>query len=224
MENPLLDPDPTAAPEGAEQVAAPEGAEQVAAPEGAEQVTASLHRIEAGLAAVRATLAETSERAAARERVIDRLHEENQRLRVGERQLLLRPVLVDLCRLRDGLLRQAATLPASVAAAEMSKLLESFAYSVEQALDRCGVRPLGSSRGDAVDPGQHRVVDTVAAAEPDQDGRVADVLADGYLDTVDNRVLAPTAVRACRWTPPTSPASDRQMRPDPTPGTGDHPA
>jgi molecular chaperone GrpE len=168
-------------------------------------------------------LADAGARAAARERVIDRLHEDNQRLRSGERQLLLRPVLTDLCRLRDGLLRQAATLPASVTAAEMSDLLGSFAYSVEQALERCGVRPLGSSRGDAVDPGRHRVAGTVATAEPDQDGRVAEVLADGYLDTVDDRVLAPAAVRVSQWAPS---AGDRQPTavPGTAPGTHNRPA
>lgn len=181
------------------------------APEAAE-VAAAVRRIEADLAAVQAALTAADERAAARERVIDRLHEDNQRLRAGERRLLLRPVLVDLYRLRDGLLRQAATLPASLTAAEMSELLVSFAYSVEQALDRCGVRPLRACPGDPVDPGRHRVVGSVAAADPGQDGQVAEALADGYLDLVEERVLAPAAVRVSRWAPPAG------ERPPPDPG------
>ena len=46
------------------------------------------------------------DRAKAREGGIDRLHEDTQRLRVGETRELLRPVLADLRWLRDDLLSQ----------------------------------------------------------------------------------------------------------------------
>src|SRR3954451_10997129 len=70
--------------------------------------------LRATLAAVLDQLRATDERAAARERIIDRLHEENQRLRAGDRQLVLRPVLVDLQQLRTELLRGARDVPAAV--------------------------------------------------------------------------------------------------------------
>jgi len=169
---------------------------------GYDDISASLRHIEVTLAAVRADLAAANDRAAARERVIDRLYEENQRLRNGERQSLLRPVVVDLYRLRDDLLRQAPNLPERITAERMKALLESFAYSAEQALERCGVHLVRPAPGDEFDPRRHRAAGSAPTDAPDQDGRVAEVLADGYLDSVDGRVLSPAAVRLARWTPP----------------------
>jgi molecular chaperone GrpE (heat shock protein) len=164
-----------------------------------------LERIAAALAAVQAELVQANERAAARERIIDRLHEENQRLRAGEQQLLLRPMVVDLYRLRNDLLRQAATLPEDMAKAQVVTLLESFACSMEQALERCGVFPICPSPGDELDPRQHRAMGSVAASDAERDGRVAEVLADGYHDRVTDRVLTPAQVKVARWTPPIEP-------------------
>lgn len=51
------------------------------------------------------------DRAQAREGVIDRLHEELQRFRAGERRELLRPVVTDLRLLRDDLIGQSRAVP-----------------------------------------------------------------------------------------------------------------
>jgi len=59
-------------------------------------------------------------RAEARERVIDWLHREVERLKVGEHAMLLRPVVTDLQHLRGDLLRQARTLPAEVDREQMA--------------------------------------------------------------------------------------------------------
>ncbi|WP_412542643.1 nucleotide exchange factor GrpE [Longispora sp. K20-0274] len=158
-----------------------------------DEVAVRLGRIEAAL----------GDAAAARERTIDRLHEENQRLRVGERQLLLRPVVTDLHRLRDDLLRQAGGLPEAVTREQTAALLASYVVSVEQTLERCGVRVLRAEPGEAYDPYRHRAVGTVPAGGPEGDGLVSEVLGDGYLDAVADRVVAPAAVRVARWTEPT---------------------
>ena len=52
-------------------------------------------------------------------------------LRRGERRGLLRPLLADMCRLRDDLLKQAATLPAEFDAAKAADLLRSYAETIE---------------------------------------------------------------------------------------------
>jgi molecular chaperone GrpE len=163
-------------------------------------------------------LRSANDRAALREQVIARLHEENERLRAGERHLLLRPVQADLQRLRNDLLRQAATLPAEYSGAKAADLLESFAVSVELALERCGIGVLRPESGVAFDPGRHRAVDTVPAASPDQDATIAEVVADGYLDTVLDRMVTPAAVRVRRWrtaaaAPMATPASLPLARP-----------
>ncbi|WP_245572381.1 nucleotide exchange factor GrpE [Actinokineospora enzanensis] len=141
------------------------------------------------------------ERAKARERVIDKLHAELERLRVGEQGLLLRPVTIDLQRLRDDLLRQADSLPADLDRDRAANLLRSFALSVEQALERCGSVPVRPEIGEVFSPRVHRAVRTVPAESADQDDTIAEVLADGYLDTTSERVTVPARVHVRRWEP-----------------------
>jgi molecular chaperone GrpE (heat shock protein) len=158
-------------------------------------------RLDTTIEAMRQTLAASHDRAAARERVIDRLHEENQRLRNGERQLLLRPLLADLQRLRNDLLRQAGGLPSTITAGAVAELLQSFAYSVEQTLERGGVAVIRPRAGEAFDPDSQRAVQVLAAPSPELDSTVADVVADGYHDDVAGRTLLPATVRVYRSQP-----------------------
>lgn len=144
-------------------------------------------------------LRRADERAAAHERLIERLHDENDKLRAGERQLLLRPVQTDLQRLRNDLLRQATSLPVDFSAEKAAALLESFAFSVEMTLERCGIRVLHPAQGDTFDSASHRATSTVPADSPDLDATIAELVTDGYVDTVAGRVVAPAAVRVRRW-------------------------
>jgi molecular chaperone GrpE len=161
-------------------------------------------QLHADLLAVRGELAAGNERASARERVIDRLHSENQQLRAGERQMLLRPLLVDLQRLRSDLLRQAAGLPPELPVGRMATLLESFAYSVELTLGRGGVEVVRPPAGTAFDPGWQRASGVLPAPTVELDGTVAEVVDDGYLDAVTRRPFTPATVRVYRWTSPES--------------------
>jgi molecular chaperone GrpE len=138
-------------------------------------------------------------RAEARERVIDHLHAEVERLRVGEEGILLRPVIVDLQTLRQDLLRQAGTLPETIEPTQVRALLTSFALSVEQALERCGVAPVRPAVGEAYNARQHRTVKVVDTERKAQDETVAEVISDGYLDTRTDRMTAPARVAVWRW-------------------------
>ncbi|MGH3784481.1 MAG: nucleotide exchange factor GrpE [Pseudonocardiaceae bacterium] len=144
-------------------------------------------------------------RAQARERVIDQLHAEVERLRAGEQGLVLRPIVIDLQRLRADLQHQASTLSPQIDQKQASALLESFALSVELTLERCGSLPIRPSVGVQFSAREHRAVKLVAASSPDEDGTVALVVADGYLDTSTDRVTAPARVHVRRWTPPDEP-------------------
>jgi hypothetical protein len=144
-------------------------------------------------------------RAEARERVIDQLHVEVERLRTGERGLLLRPIVMDLQRLRADLLHQAATLAPEIDQKQAAALLESFALSVELTLERCGILPIRPPVGAQFSAREHRAVKVVAASSPEEDGTVALVVADGYVDTSTNRVTVPARVHVRRWTPPDEP-------------------
>ena len=155
----------------------------------------------ARLTAVDERTAEFHERSRARERVADRLLEENDRLRTGERNGVLRPVAVDLQRLRNDLLRQAASLPSDMDTPKMAALLESFAFSTEQALERCGIQVVRPRVGDRFDPARHRAEEIERAAAPEDDSTISAVLADGYLDSVVDRAIAPASVRVQRWIP-----------------------
>ncbi|MFC8849193.1 MULTISPECIES: nucleotide exchange factor GrpE [unclassified Micromonospora] len=166
--------------------------------EPAEATADRLWEIGAALTAIQHELARQNERAAARERVIDRLHEENLRLRSGEYRSVTRPLVTDLQSLRNDLLRQAATLSAPLAVPTVAELLGSFAYSIELTLERAGVRVLRAAAGAPFEPGTHRVARVVPADDPAQDGTVAEPVADGYRDVVSDRVLLPASVVVCR--------------------------
>jgi molecular chaperone GrpE len=159
---------------------------------------ARLSAVEAHLAAMRERLDEDTARAAARERVIDRQHAEIQRLRSAERSGVLRPVVTDLYRLRNDLLRQAATVPAAITGEQVRSLLRSFADEVTDALERCGVGVLPNAAGTGIEPGRHQIATAVPTDEGERDGTVAEVLADGYAEIDTGRVIAPARVTVYR--------------------------
>jgi hypothetical protein len=146
-------------------------------------------------------------RAQARERVIDHLHDEVQRLKVGERSLSLLPVVTDLQHLRMDLLRQAITLPEQVSRMQAAELLESFALSVELTLERCGVVPIRPEVGAGFSPREHRAVKVLSTNSQDLHERIAEVVAEGYQDLTAVRVTVPARVHVWRWEPASDPVS-----------------
>jgi molecular chaperone GrpE len=133
-------------------------------------------------------------RAEHRESVIDHLHSEVDRLRRGERRGLLRPLLVEICRLRNDLLRQAQDLPGDFDAERARLLLRSFAESVEIALENSGVATFAPIEGDPFEPRMHRRVGGEPVSDPALRGRVALVRRAGYLDVDANIPIAPAEV------------------------------
>ncbi|MGH3427937.1 MAG: hypothetical protein ACRDQZ_10290 [Mycobacteriales bacterium] len=144
-----------------------------------------LTAIEAGLAEVAQRFAGENARAVARERVIDRQHEEIERLKVIERAGHLRPIVTDLCRLRNGLLRQAGTIPDEITGPQVTTLLDSFAGTVEEILERCGVVVLPRDVGAPFASSRQEVTAVVEIDRPERDGTVADVVQDGYAEIHD---------------------------------------
>jgi molecular chaperone GrpE len=134
------------------------------------------------------------DRAEQRETVIDHLHSEVDRLRRGERRGLLRPLLVEFCRLRNDLLRQAEDLPADFDADRARLLLRSYAESVELALEDSGVATFAPAAGDQFEPRLHRRVGGETTGDPGLVGRVARVRRSGYLDIDTNAPIAPAEV------------------------------
>jgi hypothetical protein len=143
-------------------------------------------------------LANSSERyharAEQREGVIDHLRSEVEKLRRGERRALLRPLLVEICRLRDDLLRQAEDLPGDFDTERARLLLRSYADSVELALENSGVVTFAPDSGDPFEPRMHRRVGGEPNSAPALSGCVARVRRSGYLDVDANSPIAPAEV------------------------------
>lgn len=144
-------------------------------------------------------------RLASTDLIIARLEAEIDKLRKMDRHLLVRPFLIDLHRLRDDLLRQAKACQAgeaTMAAAEVSTLLESFAYTVEQMLVRGGVEIVRPEIGSPFDASRHRAAGTQPSTSGELDGTVAEVIREGYFDTTTDRALTTATVRVYRAIPP----------------------
>ncbi len=169
-----------------------------AAPEPA-QLELRLAAIETAIIGLTQRLAGESDRALARERVIDRQHEEIERLRSIERAGRLRPVVTDLCRLRNGLLRQAGTVPAEMTGPQVANLLESFASTVAETLERCGVTVLPCEAGDAFTPSSHQVAAIEDSDDPQRDATVAEVVQPGYAEIDGGKVVLPARIRLHRY-------------------------
>jgi molecular chaperone GrpE (heat shock protein) len=157
------------------------------------------------LAGLTARLDREHERAAHREAVIDRLHEENQRLRRGELQSMLEPVRAALYRLHDQARREAGRLSATgpdapagppdpVRAAGL--FAAAVADDVADALARLGVERFTAKPGEPYDASRHRPVAVTPVADPCRDGTVTGVQADGFEQS--GKVLRKAAVSVGR--------------------------
>lgn len=133
-------------------------------------------------------------RAQQREGVIDHLRSEVETLRQGERRGLLRPVLAEMCRLRDDLAKQAATLPPDFDALKAAELLRSYAETIELTLEDNGVVTFTPDSDEPFNPRMHRRVSGEPNADPARAGRIAAVRRDGYLDIEANSPIAPAEV------------------------------
>jgi molecular chaperone GrpE len=160
----------------------------------AEAVLAAVSAMRISLADLESQAARDHDRAQAREAVIDRLHEEVERLRAGEARALLRPAVTDLRRLRDDLLTQAHSVPEAMTREEMSALLESYADSVVLILERCGIVAVRPATDTTFDPRQHQVSGITETDDRDLDGLVARVMSDGYADADSGLPVAPARV------------------------------
>jgi molecular chaperone GrpE (heat shock protein) len=160
--------------------------------------TAVLADLTAGIGRLEGQLAEFHRRSAHRESVIDRLHEENQRLRSGTERIVLEPVITDLIRLHDQLDREARRLAAD---GGDGLLLRSFADEIAQVLDRCGIELFSASPGDPFERGRHHPLTVVACDDSARHNTVAEVVAAGFSERESGRVRRPAQVRVFQHTP-----------------------
>ncbi|TDD36391.1 nucleotide exchange factor GrpE [Actinomadura sp. KC06] len=155
------------------------------------------------LTGLAARLDREHERAKHREAVIDRLHEENQRLRRGELQAMLEPVRAALYRLHDQARRESGRLAAPDLAEppdprETALLLAAVADDVADALARLGVERFTVEPGAPYDAARHRPVAVTPVDDPMRDGTVTAAESDGFEQS--GKVLRKAAVRVGKLT------------------------
>lgn len=158
------------------------------------ELRASVAGLRASVAGLESQAARDHDRAQAREAVVDRLHEEVERLRAGEARSLLRPAVTDLRRLRDDLLGQARSVPQTMTRGQVADLLESYADSVVLILERCGIIAIRPEPDTKFDPRQQQISSIAETVERDLDGTVASILSDGYAEADTGRPVAPASV------------------------------
>jgi molecular chaperone GrpE len=141
------------------------------------------------LGAVEEQLGEFHRRAAHREQIIDRLHEENQQLKQGTHRVVLEPVVADLIRLHDQLAREAGRAGAD------GGLIGSFAAEVAEILDRCGIEVFDAAVGEGFQSDRHRPLAVVPTSDPDRHNTVAESVAAGFYDRQAGRVRRPAQAR-----------------------------
>jgi len=136
-----------------------------------------------------------------RERVIDRLHEENQRLKQGELQKQMMPVYRDLMRLYDDLQKTATEYSGKteIAADSAARDWEFFATTITDLLFRYGVEVLAVEPGMPFDAKNHRAASMRKTGEQDRDKTVAKVLSAGF--AADNKVLRAAGIEVFRYDP-----------------------
>jgi molecular chaperone GrpE (heat shock protein) len=147
-------------------------------------------------------------RAAHRETVIDRLHQESQKLRDEARGLVFDPITADLIRLYDSLRRDAERLAEGGVGADQGivKLIVSYAEDVELILDRCGLEPFTAAPGESFRLGEHSVVATIETGAQDRENTIAEVTAIGFRERVTGQVKRPVRARFYRLPEPSDPS------------------
>ncbi len=142
-------------------------------------IAAYLEGICAQLADLTKATGREHDRAAHRERVIDRLHEDNQRLRHSELQTALEPARASLYRLYDLVRRESER--ETVDPAHVPKLLGAIADELAEIIARTGVERMLVGEGDPFDPARHRPTGTCHVEDAELDGTVVTIQRAGFI-------------------------------------------
>lgn len=175
--------EPAAAPQGdgtAEQQSPPPQAFELAA------VAATLVSLEEQLGESQRLLARQSD-------LVDKLHAENQRLRIGELRAATLPLVRDLLRLHDDIGRLATDR-------EEAEDLDVVKVSLLDALARNGITTFQPAPGEQFDPKQHSIVGILRAEDASRDRTVAEVIRVG-VQWEDGQAIRVADVRVYKHAP-----------------------
>jgi molecular chaperone GrpE len=137
-----------------------------------------------------------------RERIIDRLHEENQQLRSGELWQAVAPMFRDLVRLYDDLeqttQRYDIHIEAELKAA--ARDFQSFRDTVEDILYRHGVERYVAADGTPFNSKEQRALGVVPTPDENLDRTIARVVRAGF--RAETRIVRLLEAEVFRFTPP----------------------
>ena len=145
-------------------------------------VPAGLRDVKSTLDEILTTLRREHERAAFRESIIDRLHEENQRLRHGELEALLTPVRNGLFRVHDMARKAASQIRSNPGGG--AQLLEAISDECADVLMGVGVERFEAVVGEPYDPVRHRPLAATTVADVLRDNTIAEAQAAGFVADV----------------------------------------
>lgn len=141
-------------------------------------------------------LNESNRIATERERIIDRLHQENQQLKSGELQQAMLPVFRDLIRLHDDL-HQTAQRYAEQNNAEAARDFHSYSEAAADILYRYGVERYDAAAGTAFNPKEQRALAAIPTTDESLDRVIAKIVRSGFRSESRNiRLLEVEVFRA----------------------------
>jgi len=146
------------------------------------------------------SIAETNRLVEHRELTIDRLHEENQKLRMGELQQAVAPIIRDLIRLFDDVERRMAVVAVDGDKKrephDANSFLGDFREAVNDILYRQGIERYDADLGAPFDGRQHRASQATATDQPGADRTIARVIRCGFRN--DTRIVRPLEAEVFR--------------------------
>lgn len=147
-------------------------------------------------------LKETNRISQERELVIDRLHQENQKLKRGELQQVQLPIFRDLIRLYDDLKLTASKYSdQSTAGSEnFVKDLICYAETIIDILYRYGVEKIEARAGEDFNSKEHKAVAATPVAEIEQDRKISRIIRDGF--KAETRIIRNVEVEVSRYAAP----------------------
>ena len=143
-------------------------------------------------------LNESNRIATERERIVDRLHQENQQLRSGELQQAMLPLFRDLIRLHDDL-RQTGQRHERQDSAEAGRDFQAYSEAAADILYRYGVERYEAAEGTAFNPKEHRALAAIPTPDASLDRMIAKVIRLGF--KTEARVIRLLEVEVYRVSP-----------------------
>lgn len=162
-------------------------------------LAAELRRLAEGLEGLGTQFAEKLRHVAHEEKVVDRLHAELQQYKGDLYAQLLRPLLLELVRIRDSMVRRVQRLQALPAEEQSVSLqeFESYAQDIGLLLENNEVEIYAAQVGQPFAPQRQRATQRMPTGHKALHGVVESTVSDGYL--YGQRVLAPAQVAVYQY-------------------------